>query len=80
MSIQIFFRKICVGTWKKSGFRKNKCVGVLEVCIRLWCVILDADCGLVDKNDLQCDIDNVIMCVNGKKTNVVVLLKRFDML
>jgi len=30
-------------------------------------VILDTDCGLVDKNDLQCNVDNIIINVKGKK-------------
>jgi len=56
-------------------FEKNKCVGVLEGGRRIEGVILDADCGLVDKNDLQCDIGNNIVIVNVKKTDVVELLK-----
>lgn len=43
-------------------------------------VILDAGCGLVDKNDLQCNVDNVIMVVNVKKTDVDELLKWIDLL
>lgn len=43
-------------------------------------VILDADCGLVDKNVLQCNVDNIIMCANGKKTDVVELLKWFALM
>lgn len=43
-------------------------------------MILDADYGLVDKNDLQCNVDNIIMCANGKKTDVVELLKWFALL
>ena len=48
--------------------------------MRIEGVILDADCGLVDKNDLQCNVDNNIVCVRVQKTNVVKLLKWFALL
>jgi len=35
--------------------------------MRIEGVILDADCGLVDKNDLQCNVDNNIMIMECKK-------------
>lgn len=47
---------------------------------RICGVILDADCGLVDKNDLQCNVDNIIVCVRVQKTDVVELLKWFGLL
>ena len=56
---------------------KNKCVGVQEGCKKILYVVFGADCGLVDKNDLHCDIDNIILCARVQKTDVVELLKWF---